>query len=180
MRELQSKTNDICGWQWTRNKAVRKSLSRDVFGDEEISAVLGAKLVDGRDIRMIEACQRDRLLAEASAAGLVRKSSRRQDLDGHIAFQLLVVGEENHAHAASADLLADAVMSEGLADHRWRIGGAVQTDVKAHARTGQFDHDSGIEGCDERRREKLCTRRGCRSSNGNRVTKGCYTPATWV
>src|SRR6185369_17556003 len=122
---------------------------------------------------MIEACQRDRLLAEASAAGLVRKSSRGQNLDGDVALQLLVMGEKNHAHAASADLLADAVMSEGLAYHRWRIGGACKTDVKAHARTGQFDHDLGIERCDETRREKLCTRRGCRSSNGNRVTKGC-------
>src|SRR5205823_12725365 len=79
-------------------------------------AVLGIKIVDGLNERMIQAREHAGFVAKALARGLVVKRARCEHLEREIAFQLLVVGAIDHAHAARADLLLDAVTPERLAD----------------------------------------------------------------
>ena len=69
---------------------------------------------------MVEAAERERFAAEALARRVVGQRAGGQDLQRDVAVEPLVVGAIDDAHAAFADLLEDAVVAEGLADHGWR------------------------------------------------------------
>ena len=85
-------------------------------GDEGLPILL-ADVVDGADVGMV---QRRRGLGFALKAGeglRVAGNIFRQELQGDEAMQPRVFGFVNHAHPAAAELLDDAVMRNGLADH---------------------------------------------------------------
>src|SRR6266478_6822470 len=66
---------------------------------------------------MVQLGQRQGLIAEVSAGGIVAEGPRRQNLERHITLKLLIAGAIDHAHSTGANLFQDAVMAECLANH---------------------------------------------------------------
>lgn len=69
--------------------------------------------VNGRDIRMIQRAGCARFPQKAACRGRIVR--RRQDLERNPAAELQILGEEDDAHAAGAELLEDAEMAEDFA-----------------------------------------------------------------
>src|SRR5436190_5974101 len=99
----------------------------DQLGGDVILSVDFADLVDGQDIRMIEG--RRRLGFLHKTLQLVRNMANFlvEEFDGYPAAQPRVLGEEDIAHAAAADLGLDPVMEEfgiwfDLRNHPFRFG----------------------------------------------------------
>jgi hypothetical protein len=67
--------------------------------------VLAVEVEDGSNVGMIQLGERQGFFAEAPARRLVGKRSYRQDPESHVAFEMLIVGAMEFAHAARADLL---------------------------------------------------------------------------
>ncbi len=86
-------------------------LARDVLhGDERLAVVL-ADVVDGDDVRVLQPRRQPRLALEALAdVGVVDA----QHLDRDEAIDGRVEGQEQRAHAALAEALADAIAIDGL------------------------------------------------------------------
>ena len=84
---------------------------------EGLLAVL-ADLVNGADVGMVQT-QRRRAPRGGSAPGLAGPcaTSSGQELQSHEAAEFGVLGLVDHTHAAPAELLDDAVVRDGLADH---------------------------------------------------------------
>ena len=76
-----------------------------------------ADLVDGADVGMIQSRGCAGLPQQPGPGGSVVEAGLRQDLDGHVPIELLVVSAVDHAHAAFAELFCDLIMTERLADH---------------------------------------------------------------
>jgi hypothetical protein len=68
-------------------------------------------------MRMAQARQSLRFLAEPGPRLLAREKPRRQHLHRHVPPQLLVPGAVHLAHAARAQLLQDRVVGERATDH---------------------------------------------------------------
>jgi hypothetical protein len=78
--------------------------------------LLGA--VDLRDVRMIEGGERLRFALESQRAIRITDEVVGQDFDGDVAIQFGIARAIDLAHAAFAQLVEDAKVSELLADHR--------------------------------------------------------------
>ena len=94
-----------------QGEAVQK-----LHGDEGF-AVLVVDFIDGADVGMIECGRRLRFALEASQSLRVFRNLVRKELQGDKTVQLYVFGLVDHAHATAAQLLCDAVVRDGLADH---------------------------------------------------------------
>ena len=81
--------------------------------------------VDRHDVRMRQARGRPRLSDETRAHPVVARELRRQKLDRHRALEGDVVGEEDDAHAAAAELTLDRVAAgDGVLERpKLRAGG---------------------------------------------------------
>ena len=75
-------------------------------------AVVGADVVDRRDVRVVQAARRLRLLLEAPQPVGVLRVRRRQHLDRDVALQPLVARPVHLAHPAGADRREDLVGTE--------------------------------------------------------------------
>jgi hypothetical protein len=60
---------------------------------------------------MIELRENQSFFVETFAGGFVGERTGRKDFDGNIAREVLIAGAVDLAHAASADLLGDAVVA---------------------------------------------------------------------
>ena len=69
-------------------------------------------------MRMVQSGQRQGFLVKALARRFIGQGPGGQDLERHVAVQPLVVRPVDHTHPAGAELFENAVMPEGLADHR--------------------------------------------------------------
>jgi hypothetical protein len=99
---------------------VAERLPRDQLHHDEGLAFRGlAEVVDGGDVRVAElgdgAC-----LSQEAGAVVVLVLPRVRNLDGDAAAEQGVLGHVDHTHASLADLAEDAVVRNGLADHRSR------------------------------------------------------------
>jgi len=81
-------------------------------------AVGAEQLVDGRDLRVIELGENGRLGAEPLDDFRVGQVGI-EGLDGNVAVQRLVDGTIHDSRAAAANLLDDAVLADGPANHQW-------------------------------------------------------------
>ena len=98
-------------------ETLAQRLARQQLGDRVGDAVVGTEIVDGEDVRVIELGDGLGLALETREPIGVGGHRLRQHLDRHIAIEPLVVRAVDHAHPALADLLDDAVVAEGGADH---------------------------------------------------------------
>ena len=85
-------------------------------GNERLLAVL-ADFVDGADVGMIESRGGACLAAEALQRLRVARHFVGQEFEGDEAAEVGVFGLVDDAHAAAAELVDDAVVRDGLADH---------------------------------------------------------------
>src|SRR5229473_127470 len=88
---------------------------------------------------MIQFRQREGFFAEALASGPVSQCARRQNLQGYVAVELLIVCAINFAHPTFADFFDDAAVAQPLANHgrqtysREGILDAVQTSSQTYS-----------------------------------------------
>ena len=99
-----------------------------LHGDEG-AAVLLADVVNGADVGMVQSGGGPRFALEPAQRLPVARQVVRQELEGHEATESSVLRFVDHAHAAAAELLDDAVVGEGLADQGvsafWRVVGVL-------------------------------------------------------
>jgi hypothetical protein len=74
--------------------------------------VVGADVVDGEDVRMVERSDRARLLLEPPQALGIARNVGRQHLDGHIATETQIARAVDLAHPASAERRENLVRAE--------------------------------------------------------------------
>jgi hypothetical protein len=79
-------------------------------------AALLADVVNRADVGMVESRGRLRFPLETGEGLRVSSHLIGQELQGHEAMQSRVLGLIDHTHAATAELLHDAVVRDGLAD----------------------------------------------------------------
>jgi hypothetical protein len=87
-----------------------------LHGDEGLPALL-IDLVDCADVGMVQCGSGLRLALEATERLRVLGHFVRQELQGDEAAKFNVLGFVDHAHAATAKFLHNAVVRDGLADH---------------------------------------------------------------
>ena len=76
------------------------------------------EVVERRHVRVAQARERLRLLAEAATSPVVPQEPRRQHLQRHVPVELLVPRAEHLAHPARAERLDDPIGGQRSADHR--------------------------------------------------------------
>src|ERR1700693_1280616 len=86
--------------------------------DKERMAVLLPDLIDRADIGMVESGGRLRLSLETGQGLGVFRDVLGQELQRDKATELGVFSLVDHTHSAAAELLNDAIVRDGLADHR--------------------------------------------------------------
>ena len=85
--------------------------------DEERLVAVATDVVQRADVRMIERRRGARLALETVERGRILRQPGRQELHRHLPAQASVLGPIDDTHPAFADLVEDAVMGDGLADH---------------------------------------------------------------
>jgi hypothetical protein len=82
------------------------------FRDDEWHACIGANVVDGNDVRMVQRGDRASLAFETLATVAVGHPGGGQNLDRHVAAKTRIVSPVDLAHAAGAEHLRDLVRPE--------------------------------------------------------------------
>ena len=90
----------------------------ELHGDEGF-AMLVVDFVNRADVGMVQGGSGLRLALETGEGLRIFGNFVGQELERDKAMQLDVLGFVDHAHAAAAEFLDDAVVRNGLADH-WR------------------------------------------------------------
>jgi hypothetical protein len=101
-------------------------LARYVLHGDEDGAVGFTRIVNRDDVGVVQGRGGFGFLYEAQPVLGVGVSVGRQDLDGDQTIQVRVTGFVDFAHAALAQLLDDAVVRYGLANHGRHPGSIVQ------------------------------------------------------
>jgi len=102
--------------------AVLQGRPLQALHHNEVPALVFPDIVDGADAGMVQSGGGARFPAEALQRRSVGRELGRQELDGHKAAQLGVLGLVDHTHPAPAELFQDAVMRNGFAGHEARLG----------------------------------------------------------
>ena len=84
---------------------------------KKINAVLGAELMHGRNVRMVQASEGQSFSAKLLLSSLIGERSGRQNLDGDVAVELLIMRAIDDSHASGADFFLDPVVRQLLANH---------------------------------------------------------------
>ncbi len=85
--------------------------------DQERQVAVMADVVERADVRMVERRGGARLALEALERRGILRELGREELDGDLAAETRVLGAVDDTHPAFADLVEDAVVGDGLADH---------------------------------------------------------------
>ena len=87
-------------------------LALEQLGHDERRTLMGADVVDGQYIGVIQRRCRARFLFESLKARLVSSHFTREHLDRHVAPEPAVVGAVDLTHAAGADFGADLILAD--------------------------------------------------------------------
>ena len=88
-----------------------------LHGDEGLAVVL-ADVVDRADVRMVQGGRRLGFALKTGERLRVAGNFFREEFQGDETMQAGVFGFVNHAHAAAAEFFHDAVVRNGLVNHR--------------------------------------------------------------
>ena len=99
-------------------QVLQRHAVQKLHGDERL-AVLLADFVDGADVGMVQGGGSLGFTLEALQCLGVSGHFVGQELQRNETAEVGVLGLVDHTHAAAAELLDDAVVRDGLADH-WR------------------------------------------------------------
>jgi hypothetical protein len=118
IRQLDAKFKNLCRGQRTaRDQAVERHPFQELHRDE-VPPVMLSDVVHHADVRMIDRRGGQSLALEPfDCAGIVRQLFR-EELQCDDAAQPGVLGLVDLSHAPRAQLLHDAVMRDGFADHQ--------------------------------------------------------------
>src|SRR5271157_1047914 len=116
--QLQSQTYNLLLWERPLRQSVIQGHTGDVFHHQKVCPPLGVKVMDGRDVGMVQLGECQGFFVKPPAGGFVAEGSRREHLDGYVAVEVFIVGTENLTHTSGADLLNDAVMTQYVSDKR--------------------------------------------------------------
>jgi hypothetical protein len=104
-------------FQGLAGDAVPESLAFQHFHGDECASVRFIDFVDGADVRMIQrGCGLGLALETAEGLGIVGEIVGKK-LQGHVAAELEVFCFIDDTHPAATQLLHNAVVRDGLADH---------------------------------------------------------------
>ena len=103
-----------------RDAMLQRHPVQKLHGDKRL-AVLLANVVNGADVGMIQGGCRLGFALETGQGLRVAGNFRGQKFEGNETVQAGVFGLVNHAHAATAQLLENAVVRNRLADHCQRM-----------------------------------------------------------
>ena len=95
---------------------LQRHAIQKLHGDERL-AVLLADFVNGADVGMVQGRGGLGFALKTGQSLRVSGDFLGQELQGHKAVQPGVLGLVDHTHPATAQLLDDAVVRDGLADH---------------------------------------------------------------
>jgi hypothetical protein len=117
-------------------------------------ALVLVDVVDRADARVAESGGGAGLALETLLRLVTREEPLRQELQGHAATQARVLGPVDDTHAATAELLENAVMGDGLADHEEGAPSAPDTaPLGAVIRAGFYN--PGIPAAHEKNRQLI-------------------------
>ncbi len=117
VRDFDGERQEDCFLQGTTGDAVRQGHAVQKLHGDEGMAVLFANVVDGADIGMVQGGSGLGFALKTSESVGIAGNVFGQELESNEAVKAGVFGFVNHAHAATAELLDDAVVRNGLADH---------------------------------------------------------------
>jgi hypothetical protein len=86
---------------------------------------LGVEVVNGLDVGVTQLGERFGFLAEPAAGLGVGQRAFGQNLDGHVASEVLIPRPIDHTHAAFAQLLLDVIPPECLSNHEGNPAGHI-------------------------------------------------------
>ena len=115
--QLQQQLN----FQRLAHDAVLQGFAVEKLHGDKSPAVFFADVVDGADIGMVQRRRRFGFAAKSFQSLAILGQIFGQEFKRHEAVEPYVLGLIDHAHPAPAQLLDDAVMRDGLADHWQRI-----------------------------------------------------------
>jgi hypothetical protein len=102
----------------SRGQAVLEGLACQHFHDNEKLAVEFRDLVNGADAGMVQRRRGPRFAPESLQSLWVLSEILGQEFEGNVTAEVQILGFIDHTHPAAANLLNDAVMRNGLVDHR--------------------------------------------------------------
>src|ERR1700735_696929 len=109
---LNSEIEKLLGFEWASFDAVLESFAfEQLHGDERLAVVL-ANLVNGANVRMIQAGSSARLAVEAFEGLFIFSHGFGQEFKRHHPAQLCIFGLEDHTHPAAAKLFDDSIVRD--------------------------------------------------------------------
>ncbi len=115
--DLDRQSQQHIGFNGAAGDAVLQRHAIQKFHDDESLAMLVVNFVDGADVGMIQRGGGLRLALETGQGLRILGNFFRQKFERDEAVQLQVLGLVDDAHPATTELLDDAVVRDGLADH---------------------------------------------------------------
>ena len=109
------------GLDWLSGDPVLQRDPVQKLPRDERLPVLVVNFVNRADVRMIECRGSFGLALKAAECLRVLGYVVGQELESHKTTEFDILGLVHHAHPATAELLDDAVVREGLANHAWQI-----------------------------------------------------------
>jgi hypothetical protein len=100
-----------------REFAIERLTVEQLHREVKLTGML-VEAVDGADVRMVERRCRARLATEPLHGFVVGHRRDRQDLERHLSAQFRVLRPVDEPHPASAQLVENLVVPEGLANQR--------------------------------------------------------------
>jgi hypothetical protein len=87
------------------------------FHDYEELTVVLANVVNGADVGMVQGAGGAGLAAEAFHGLGIASQVFGEEFQGYVATELGIFGLVDYAHSSAAELMEDAIMRDGLAEH---------------------------------------------------------------
>ena len=125
--QLRAELEHFVERQPAARDAILQRLPVEQLHHHELLAALRADVVEGADVRVIEARDHLRFALEALVRVGVGVGLVGQELDRHLAAEARVFRFVDDAHAAGAEPRQDLVVRNGLADHSDPVSGSSRT-----------------------------------------------------
>jgi hypothetical protein len=141
--------------RWQQPAALHDAAQRlavHEFHDDVGATITAPDLVDGDDVRMVQRRGGSRFLLEAREPVGIGRELRREELDGHVAVEVVIPRAEHFPHAPGPDLFEELVSAEprtGTGSQPLRAGprrdlaDGGEDLIRTKVRSGARRHGSG-------------------------------------
>jgi hypothetical protein len=115
--DLNSERQNKFSFQWTATNAMLQRHPVQKLHSDKCFTILLTDVEDRADVRMVESGRSLGFALKTSQCLRVASNFIGQELEGYKTMEPGVFRLVDHAHAAATELLDDAVVRDGLADH---------------------------------------------------------------